>query len=196
MTEHRKHLFGQPSEARSAPGELTVIGVLTHAHGIKGEISLNYYAESPEWLDGEIWLRAGDDGTPRPAKVAARRMHNGQLLVRFEGVNDRTEAERLRGLTVLIPEELLPESDEDTLYLHDLLGLDVLLHESGAKIGVLAHVDFIGGQELWSIEAPDGKEILFPAVPEFVNAVDLEQQVVRISPPPGLLELYTADSAR
>jgi len=65
----------------------------------------------------------------------------------------------------------------------------VLLHATGEMIGALANVDFAGGQELWVIETPDGKEILFPAVPDFVDAVDLERGIIRISPPPGLLDL-------
>ena len=197
MTSRRPPARTLPPAAVEAPTEpLVPIGVLTRAHGLKGEVGLNYYADSLEWLDGPVWARAGETGAPRRIKVAGFRMHNDQVLVRLDGVNDRTAAEQLRGLTLLMPESLLPESDEETLYLHDLLGLNVLLHSTGEKLGVLAHVDFIGGQELWVIAAPEGKEILFPAVPEFVDQVDLAQGLIRISPPPGLLELYTAEASR
>lgn len=180
----------------SDPGPLVAIGILTRPHGLKGEMCLNYYADSLEWLDGPIWLRAGESAPARPAKIAGMRLQRGQVLVRLEGVEDRNAAEGLRNLTVLMPESMLPESDDDTLYLHDLMGLDVVLDTTGETIGKLAHVHFIGGQELWVIEAPGGKEILFPAVPDFVNRVDLEHKLIRVSPPPGLLELYTAEASR
>ena len=177
--------------ADSAPDEALIeIGLLGRAHGIKGEISLHYYADSLEWLEGPLWLRAGESGALRPARAVSFRSHNGQILVRFEGVADRTAAEHLRGVTLLMPESSLPESDEDDPYLHDLLGLRIVLHESNEPVGILAHVDFVGEQELWVIESPDGREILFPAVPEFVDAVDFERKLIRVSPPPGLLELY------
>jgi 16S rRNA processing protein RimM len=46
---------------------------------------------------------------------------------------------------------------------------------------------------LWSIRTPDGKEVLFPAVEEFVLDIDLEAGSVRIAPPPGLLDLYLGE---
>ena len=177
--------------APSVPEEpLIEIGQVGRPHGIKGESTLHYYADSLEWLDGPLWLRAGETGPLKPAKAAAYRQHNGQLLVRFEGIGDRSAVETLRGLTVLIPESLLPESDEEALYLHDLLGMRLLLYATGQEVGTLAHVDFVGEQELWIVESPEGKEILFPAVSEFVDSVDFDAGEIRISPPPGLLELY------
>jgi 16S rRNA processing protein RimM len=157
---------------------------------LQGEVCLVYYAESLEWLNGPVWLRSVDAEPARQAKATGARLHRGKVLIRLEGVADRAAAEQLRGLTVLVPESMLPESDENTLYLHDLMGMSVLEHASGKPIGALAHVRFIGGQELWAIASPDGKEILFPAVPDFVDAVDLEHKIIRISPPPGLLDLY------
>lgn len=179
-----------PVSSLPEPEALMELGVIGRAHGLKGEVSLHYYAESLEWLQGPLWLRSGSTGALRPVRAQSFRMHNGQVLVLFEGVADRTDAEMLRGVTLLMPEADLPVSDEETLYLHDLLGLEVVEHATGAPVGVLTHVDFAGGQELWSIESADGREILLPAVPEFVDSVDFDQGVIRITPPPGLLELY------
>jgi 16S rRNA processing protein RimM len=179
-----------PASSLPEPEALMELGVIGRAHGLKGEVSLHYYAESLEWLQGPLWLRSGNTGTLRPVRTESFRMHNGQVLALFEGVADRTAAETLRGVTLLMPESALPVSDEETLYVHDLLGLDVVEHATGEPVGVLAHVDFTGGQELWSIESADGREILLPAVPEFVDSVDFDRGVIRIMPPPGLLELY------
>ena len=118
------------------------------------------------------------------------RMHQGTPLIRFVEAPDRTAAEFLRGQTLLIPESALPELDEDEVYLHDMLGLSVVLDATGQKLGVLDHVLFHGEQELWSILTPEGKEILLPAVPEFVADIDLDTEIIRITPPEGLLELY------
>ena len=57
-------------------------------------------------------------------------------------------------------------------------------------IGAIADVDLSSGQEIWRIATPDNKEILFPAVPEFVAELDARTRTARISPPPGLLEIY------
>ena len=69
-------------------------------------------------------------------------------------------------------------------------GFPWCLTRRGESSGVLDHVLFHGEQELWSILTPEGKEILLPAVPEFVADIDLDTGIIRITPPEGLLELY------
>ncbi|MBG3877806.1 16S rRNA processing protein RimM, partial [Desulfovibrio oxamicus] len=134
-------------------------------------------------------LRPGR-GAPRPHTVAAVRRHQGRPLVLFEGIADRSAAETLRGMHVLVPKDRLPEPAEDEVYLHELLGLRVLLHDAGTMLGTLDDVQMPGGQEVWSIRTADGKEVLLPAVEEFVASIDLDAREVRITPPPGLIELY------
>ena len=182
---------GAVLELRVAKEDLgKVIGKLARPHGIRGEIRVNYYADSLELLRGDVvYLQAGNK-PPRKMEIDTVRMHQGTPLIRFVEAPDRTAAEFLRGQTLLIPESALPELDEDEVYLHDMLGLSVVLDATGQKLGVLDHVLFHGEQELWSILTPEGKEILLPAVPEFVADIDLDTEIIRITPPEGLLELY------
>ena len=165
------------------------IGLVGRPHGLRGEVGVDFWADSPDLLRGTLWLRPGR-GAPRPHTVAAVRRHQGRPLVLFEGIADRSAAETLRGMHVLVPKNRLPEPDEDEVYLHELLGLHVLLHDTGAPLGTLDDVQMPGGQEVWSIRTPDGKEVLLPAVEEFVASIDLDAAEVRITPPPGLIELY------
>jgi 16S rRNA processing protein RimM len=51
-------------------------------------------------------------------------------------------------------------------------------------------VDTPAGQEIWTILTPEGREILFPAAPDFVLEINPEAGLARIAPPPGLLALY------
>ena len=178
------------AEQRNIPADLVEIGTLARPHGIRGEIRVNYYADSLELLRGDVvYLQAGNK-PPRKMEIDTVRMHQGTPLIRFVEAPDRTAAEFLRGQTLLIPESALPELDEDEVYLHDMLGLSVVLDATGQKLGVLDHVLFHGEQELWSILTPEGKEILLPAVPEFVEAIDLDAGRILVAPPAGLLELY------
>ena len=178
------------AEQRNIPADLVEIGTLARPHGIRGEIRVNYYADSLELLRGDVvYLQAGNK-PPRKMEIDTVRMHQGTPLIRFVEAPDRTAAEFLRGQTLLIPESALPELDEDEVYLHDMLGLSVVLDATGQKLGVLDHVLFHGEQEFWSILMPEGKEILLPAVPEFVADIDLDTEIIRITPPEGLLELY------
>ena len=164
------------------------VGTLTRAHGLKGELCVEWYADS-SLSSMSLYVQVGGE-SPRQARIMAIRMHKGRPLVQLEGVCDRTEAETLRGARLLVPEGELPAKAEDELYLYQLPGLEVVLHESGSVIGHIDHVEFPGGQEIWAIRTAEGREILFPVVDDFVLSVNLEEGRVVVDPPPGLLEIY------
>lgn len=115
-------------------------------------------------------------------------MHSGRLLLRFEGVHDRTGAEALRN-TLLIadvdPEEL-PEG-EDEYYDHQLIDLDVVT-EDGEEVGRITEISHLPTQDLFVVERPDGTEVFVPFVEEIVAEIDLQEQRAVITPPPGLID--------
>lgn len=167
------------------------LGLVGKPHGLRGELCVNYYADNALSVGQRVFLQAGS-GAPKAYTISAVRRHNGTELVTFEGVTDRNASERLRMHTMLIPREELPELDGDGVYLDDILGFSVLLNADGSRVGRLE--DFQSPteeQDIWVIMTDDGKEILFPAVDEFIGEIDLDAETVRITPPDGLIELYT-----
>ncbi len=169
-----------------------VVGAITKAHGIRGEVSVNYHADSPRLLEGPVYLQKGNAALV-PRTVAGWRKNHGMLLVRFAEITDRTAAETLRGFTLLVPESRLPEPVAGEVYLHQLLNLAVVALLPGGcekDLGRISHIAVPAGQELWTISRDGETDILFPAVPEFVLSLDLKAGIARISPPPGLVELY------
>jgi len=137
-----------------------------------------------------LYLQVGMEKTPQPVRIAAVRWNKRRQLALIEGICNRTEAEKLRGAKLLLPEDELPATAEDELYLYQLPGIEVVLHENGNAIGHIDHVEFPGGQEVWAIYTAEGREILFPVVEDFVLCVNLEEGRAVIHPPPGLLEVY------
>lgn len=185
--QEQKNVFCLKS-LNSFANHLLEIGVVGKAHGIKGEVRLQYYAESLNLLDGEIWLQSGNK-LPYKCEICSIRLHQGIPIVRFLGIEDRSTADSIRGLRVLVAQSVLPKEDGE-VYLYEILGFSVILNENDRVLGRLDHVEFMGEQETWSIITPDNKEVLFPAVPQFVNEIDREKQEIRVTPPAGLLELY------
>jgi len=119
--------------------------------------------------------------------VATSKWHSGRFVVHFEGIEDRTAAESLRGQTLTIdvdPTEL-PE-DPDEFYDHQLVGLTVKLKD-GSLVGVVGEVIHLPSQDLLSVKREGDSEVLIPFVLEFVPEIDLETKTVTITPPPGLL---------
>jgi len=170
---------------------LVVLGRLMKPHGVKGELRVEYYADSAELLEKPLMLRAGRSA-PRPVRIREWHLWKDQLILSIEGCNDRSAAEQMRGQELLIDASFLPATEDDEPYLRDLIGLSVRL-EDGEVIGELESVDFPAGQEIWTIRAPEsegGHELLFPAVPEFVLDIELSAGTVTIAPPEGLFDLY------
>ncbi len=172
------------------------VGRITKAHGIRGEVSVEYHADSSRLLEGTVYLQKGS-APPAPYTVAGIRRSRDALLARFAEIPDRTAAELLRGCTVFVPENRLPPPGEGDMYLHQVLGLaviQVLPDGTEKKLGRVDGIASPAGQELWTVSLEGQEDILFPAVPQFVLSFDLDAGEVRVAPPPGLIELYRADA--
>ncbi len=176
----------------SQSGFLT-LGRVHKPHGLKGEFSVDSYANSPFVFDSlsRVYLKRPGQ---RPRKARIRRVrHSGrQVLLQLEEIQSRQEASGCTDAQIWVRKRDLPEPEPEEVYLADLTGLSVYLPE-GERIGELERAEIHAGQELWTIRSSQGGEILFPAREEFVLQLDLEGKSTVIDPPPGLLELYMDD---
>ncbi|MFK4122772.1 ribosome maturation factor RimM [Streptomyces longwoodensis] len=165
-----------------------VVARIGRAHGIKGEVTVEVRTDEPELRLAPGAVLATDPAGTGPLTIATGRVHSGRLLLRFEGVGDRTAAEALRN-TLLIAEidpEELPEG-EDEYYDHQLIDLDVVT-EDGTEVGRITEISHLPTQDLFIVERPDGTEVMIPFVEEIVTGIDLEEQRAVIAPPPGLID--------
>ncbi|WP_030223088.1 ribosome maturation factor RimM [Streptomyces bikiniensis] len=165
-----------------------VVARIGRAHGIKGEVTVEVRTDEPELRLGPGAVLLTDPASAGPLTIETGRVHSGRLLLRFEGVRDRTAAEALRN-TLLIAEvdpTEMPE-EEDEYYDHQLIDLDVVLAD-GTEIGRITEISHLPSQDLFIVERPDGTELMIPFVGEIVTEIDLEEQRAVIDPPPGLID--------
>ncbi len=118
--------------------------------------------------------------------VASARPFKDALLVAFDEIADRNAAELWRDRYLLVPMNELEPPGDDEIFLHDLVGLTVVL-ESGETVGeVIAFYD-LPHSILLEIQRPKGTALL-PYNDEFVQEIDIEGKRITISPPAGLLD--------
>lgn len=172
------------------PGEFLRMGVLGKPHGVRGEIFADWQGENVLPRNGVIHLRL-PGGDIEPLEILAARPHKDRLLFTLDGITDRDMAEKLNGAEILMPRAELPPLADDEAYVADLPGCLVSLPD-GESIGVLDHVEFPPGQEIWAIKNVQGREILFPAQSAFIVSLDMKERKIVIDPPPGLLDIYNA----
>jgi len=162
-----------------------VVGVVGRAHGIRGDVAVELRTDEPErrFADG---ARLRVEGTPRVLTVASSRWHSGRLLVRFDGLDDRTAAEGTRGLVLVtdVPPDELPE-DEGEYYDRQLVGLEVVT-TSGAPVGRVLDVIHPGPQDLLEVSTAAGPRLV-PFVEALVPEVDLAAGRLVVAEVPGLL---------
>lgn len=141
---------GDRSERRIA------LAAVAGAHGVKGEVRLKLFSDSVESLSRHETLFVGG------AERRLLAVREGKMAVaRFEGVDDRSAAEALRGSLVEVDRSALPALEEGEYYHVDLIGLPAV-DGQGTAVGTVAAVENYGAGDLLEIESSSGKRSLIP----------------------------------
>jgi 16S rRNA processing protein RimM len=181
-----------PASPDKGEPDLVVVGRVGRPQGIKGEVTVEVRTDSPEERFAPGASLATDAGT---LTVETVRDHSGKLVVRFEGVVDRNGAEALRGTVLQVDARTLPDlDDEDEYYDTQLVGLRASLQD-GTAVGTVAEVLHLPHGDVLVVAREGAPELLVPFVRAMVPVVDLPQGVVVLDPPPGLLDLASAEPA-
>ncbi|OAV52180.1 ribosome maturation factor RimM [Enteractinococcus helveticum] len=163
-------------------------------HGIKGEVTVELFTDSPETRFGirsqlEVDFESKTSPLFSMLTVTGSRWHKNVLLVAFEEFSDRSTAETLRD-SYLYAEPISAAQDEDAWYADELVGFTA--HEESFEappIGKVTNLITGAAQDLLEIQLQEGREVLIPFVNEIVPEIDEERRAVVITPPAGLLEL-------
>jgi 16S rRNA processing protein RimM len=165
-----------------------VVGRIGHAHGVRGEVSVEVRTDDPDRRYAIGSTLATDPAERGPLTVAGARPHHGRLLVSFEGVSDRNTAEALRGTLLVVDAATAGGTADGEWWDHDLVGLTAVTTD-GITLGTVADVVHVPGPPLLSIVNEDAREVLVPFVAEIVPEVDVAGGRLVVAPPPGLLDL-------
>ncbi len=146
-------------------------GKIVAAHGVRGEVKIQPWADSPDFICAFDTLYVGGE----PMTVAAARVHKNAALVQFDGITTIDEAARLRGKTVYVSRDEI-ELEAGAHFITDLIGFDAVDAETGQALGTVADILTHTGQDLYVIRG--ARELLIPAVPEFVKKIDADARQI------------------
>ena len=152
--------------------EFLEAGKIINTHGVRGEVKIDPWADSADFLRG--FKRIYIDGTE--ARVLHSRVHKDFLIAQLDGVDSVEEAMKLKNRIIFInrADAKLPEG---SWFIQDMIGASVV-DESGTEIGKLAEVLDMPAGNVYVVRGE--REILIPAVPEFVLNTDAENAVVTV----------------
>jgi 16S rRNA processing protein RimM len=152
---------------------------------VQGAVRIKSFTEAPE--DVARYGPLADDTGGRHFELRLIGAGKGVLIARLSGVEDRNQAEALRGLRLYLPRVALPQPDAEEFYHADLIGLEAVLG-NGTPIGrVRAIYDFGAGDTL-ELERPGAPPVMVPFTRAVVPSIELAAGRLVLDPPPGLLD--------
>ena len=167
------------------PEQYILVGTVSKAQGLGGEIAVHPASGQPEnFYDYTKVVLVDDKGTLSPELAVTRmRIQKGKVIVKLDRSSDRTFAEKLVGMAVLVEKSELPELADDEYYWHELTGLRIVTVD-GHYLGTIKSLFSNGAQDIMVVGE---EEYLIPLTDQVVKSRSSEEMV--IEPPPGLLDI-------
>ena len=150
------------------------VGKIVNTFGIKGEVKIypahDYFDELDHLVIKEksYWIEK-------------MRFQKPLYVVKLQGINDISDAELLKGSEVFVEKDEVPALPENTYYIEDILGFDVIT-DDGQNLGKLEDVFNTGANDIYQVG-----EILLPATKEVIQKVDLDNKQIIVHLLKGLI---------
>lgn len=167
-------------------GEMIAIGRVARAQGRKGEVAVNALTDFPERFQRLARVFADDgEGGFVVLPVEWAREQGGRPILKFEGVSEIGDAERLSGRELRVLESELEPLPAGSHYHFRIRGC-VVWERRGGYLGVVEDVLQTGGTDLLVVVGPRAGELLIPFCEEICRSVDTERSRVEVDLPEGL----------
>lgn len=171
--------------SKPSPSPRVCLGVITKAHGTRGEVRIRSYTEDARAV--AAYGPVTDEAGGRSMTVKILDVLNGGVTARIEGVEDRTQATALKGTKLYVPRSALPDPGDEEFYHCDLIGLRVELVTGGA-FGTVTAVHNYGAGDVIEIARPGAKApVLLPFTRAAVPVVDTRAGRIEVDLPQGVL---------
>jgi 16S rRNA processing protein RimM len=170
-------------------GELVAVARAVKTRGLRGEVVAELLTDFPERFEGlENLIAVGADGSRTTLSLEEHWFHGDRIVLKFSGYDSIEESSKLVGFEFAVPEAERVELEEDEFYDWELAGCRVETVE-GDSLGAVREVMRTGGVEMLVVEREDGGEYLIPMAEDICVEIDIEDKLVRVDPPEGLLEM-------
>lgn len=159
-------------------------GKIVNIHGIRGEVKIMPYCDSPELLCEFDRLFLGK--SLKEIYIQRSRVQKNIVICKIEGIDSPEQAEKLRNQMLYMHRDDL-ELDENTYFIQDLIGITVKDADTGEIYGTIDDVLQTGANDVYSIKNGD-KNYLVPAIADVVVDTDIDSEIMTIRVPEGLFD--------
>jgi 16S rRNA processing protein RimM len=169
--------------------ELVAVAKIKSAHGVRGKVRAISLTDFPSRFTPGLVVKI----SPKPPgleelTVEVAELRNQEIILKFIGIDNRQQAESLKGLTLEVPASETVPLEKGTYWHFQIIGLEVFTTEK-AYLGKIEDILTTGANDVYVVKSEEsGREILIPAIKEVVKKVDLENEVLIVSLIPGLID--------
>ena len=157
-----------------------IVAEIGAAHGLQGAVKLKLFGDKLDSFKQFTTLHSHAHGD-FTLKSLRRGRNDSEAIALFKEISDRTQAETLRGVALLVSRASFPEAEEDEYYHIDLIGLAVHASESDELLGTVLALHNFGAGDILELTASNGQTYMHPFDENFVPEIDLESGIIRIS---------------
>ena len=162
--------------------ELLSIARTGGAYGVRGWVRIVPFEQGEPLFAAKTWHFIAMNGQQRALLVTELKHHGAQLIAKFEGIDSKEDADRLRGQIALFRENFPDLADQDEHWAVDIIGCRVINRE-GEELGTVCDISDNGVQDILVVRsnAPEsGREYLIPVVEQYVEDIDTDERVIRV----------------
>ena len=171
----------------SAKTDLYAVGKIVKAHGVKGDVIVQPMTDSVKRFAKLKQVFVGKTAEDvRLVKIENTQVGEKGARLKLAGIQDRTAAEKLRGEILFVDKEERIRIPKGTFFIHDLIGLRVFDEDENA-VGVLRDILQLPAHDVYVIDA-HGREVMIPAVKEFIKKIDVGAGTVIVKLIDGLVD--------
>ena len=161
------------------------IGIITHVHGLKGEVFVSLFSQEEEIssviVDQIVQIKK-DLNTCLETSVHEARSHKRGLIIKLKNVNTRQEAEMLKGAILFVPKKVFSSLKGENIYLCEVLNFEVRDQQLGV-LGKIYAFSSNGAQDLLLVKDEKGTQVEIPFIKAFVVHVDFKLETVQVDLP-------------
>lgn len=164
------------------------VGVVTSVHGIKGEVKVFPTTDDSRRFKKlkQVYLDTGKELLS--LEIEGVKFFKQMVILKFKGYENPDDVMKFRQKELWIDRKDAVRLSKDEYFIADLIDMEVC-DEEGKLIGTLKDVISTGANDVYAVETPEGKEVLFPAIKQCVLDVDTETRKMTVHVMEGLLDL-------
>ena len=166
--------------------DLFQVGVITAPHGVRGEVKVFPTTDDNARFKNLKTVLLDQGRGTRELEIEGVKFFKNMVILKFKGIDDRNDVERMRQAKLLVTRENAVELGKDEYFIADLIGMTVK-GEDGAILGTVSDVLQTGANDVYVVALADGGEVLLPAIKDCILSVDMEKREMQVHVLDGLL---------